>query len=78
MRPDQASSDLSLIAAQRALEMAKLTPDDIDQIIVATTTPDRYLPSCANFRYNEIVNGRYHNTTEDGWVSTDKAGPGWC
>jgi len=46
-RPDQASSDLSLIAAQRALEMARLTPDDIDQIIVATTTPDRYLPSCA-------------------------------
>src|SRR5512143_2094100 len=45
--PDQASSDLGLIAAQRALEMAGLGPEDVDQIIVATTTPDRFLPSCA-------------------------------
>ncbi len=45
--PEQASSDLAVIAAHRALEMAKLTADDIDQIIVATTTPDRFLPSCA-------------------------------
>lgn len=44
---DQASSDLSVIAAERALEMARLSPDDIDQIIVATTTPDRVLPSCS-------------------------------
>jgi len=44
--PDQASSDLSLIAAQRALEMAGVTADEVDQILVATTTPDRYLPSC--------------------------------
>ena len=45
--PEQASSDLSLIAAQRALAMAGLEATDIDQIIVATTTPDRILPSCA-------------------------------
>src|SRR5437867_8663697 len=45
--PDQASSDLSLIAAQRALESAGLKAEDVDQIILATTTPDRYLPSCA-------------------------------
>jgi 3-oxoacyl-[acyl-carrier-protein] synthase-3 len=45
--PSQASSDLALIASQRALEMARLGPGDIDQIIVATTTPDRFLPSCA-------------------------------
>jgi len=45
--PDQASSDLGLIAAQRALEMAGLGPEDVDQLIVATTTPDRFLPSCA-------------------------------
>lgn len=44
--PDQASSDLALIACQRALEMAKLEPTDVDQIILATTTPDRILPSC--------------------------------
>ena len=45
--PDQASSDLALVAAQRALEMAGLGPEDVDQLIVATTTPDRFLPSCA-------------------------------
>jgi 3-oxoacyl-(acyl-carrier-protein) synthase III len=45
--PDQASSDLALEACKRALEMARLTAQDVDQIILATTTPDRYLPSCA-------------------------------
>ena len=45
--PDQVSSDLAVIAAQRALEMANLKPGDIDQIVLATTTPDRLLPSCA-------------------------------
>jgi 3-oxoacyl-[acyl-carrier-protein] synthase-3 len=45
--PDQASSDLALIAARRALEMAGLEASDLDQIILATTTPDRILPSCA-------------------------------
>jgi 3-oxoacyl-[acyl-carrier-protein] synthase-3 len=45
--PDQASSDLGLIAARRALDMAGLAPEDLDQILVATTTPDRFLPSCA-------------------------------
>lgn len=45
--PEQASSDLALIASQRALEAAGLRPDEVDYIIVATTTPDRILPSCA-------------------------------
>jgi len=45
--PEQASSDLALTASERALEAAGLGPLDIDQIIVATTTPDRILPSCA-------------------------------
>jgi len=34
------SSDLGVKAAQKALEAAKLTPDDIDLIILATSTPD--------------------------------------
>ena len=44
---DEASSDLAAAASLRALEMAGITAADIDQIIVATTTPDRLLPSCA-------------------------------
>ena len=34
------SSDLAVTAAQNALQMAKLAPDDIDLIILATSTPD--------------------------------------
>ncbi len=44
---DEASSDFASAAGLRALEMAGLTALDVDQIIVATTTPDRFLPSCA-------------------------------
>lgn len=45
--PEQASSDLAFEASKRALEMAGLKAEDLDQIILATTTPDRFLPSCA-------------------------------
>jgi 3-oxoacyl-[acyl-carrier-protein] synthase-3 len=47
--PEQASSDLGVIAARRALEMAGMKPDDIDLIIVASSTPDFYgsFPSTA-------------------------------
>ena len=44
---DQASSDLAAIASQRALAMAGIAASEVDQIVLATTTPDRYLPSCA-------------------------------
>jgi 3-oxoacyl-[acyl-carrier-protein] synthase-3 len=37
---DVPSSDLAVAAAQRALEMAGLTANDIDLIILATSTPD--------------------------------------
>ncbi len=42
---DQASSDLGLIAAQRALDDAGLTPKDLGLILVPTVTPDRCFPS---------------------------------
>jgi 3-oxoacyl-[acyl-carrier-protein] synthase-3 len=45
--PEQASSDLALIACQRALEMANVDAASVDHIVLATTTPDRILPSCA-------------------------------
>ncbi len=45
--PGEQTSDLALIAAQRALAAAKLAPDAVDMIIVATTTPDMVFPSTA-------------------------------
>jgi 3-oxoacyl-[acyl-carrier-protein] synthase-3 len=45
--PDQAASDLAFQAAQRALAMAGIDATELDHIILATTTPDRLLPSCA-------------------------------
>jgi 3-oxoacyl-[acyl-carrier-protein] synthase-3 len=43
----QAATDLALIAARNALEMAGVSALDLDKIIVATLTPDTYLPSAA-------------------------------
>ncbi len=44
---DEATSDLALKASRRALEMAGLTPADLDMIIVGTITADMRLPACA-------------------------------
>jgi len=43
----QTTCDLAEIAAGAAMEAAGIGPDDIDLIIVATTTPDRVFPSTA-------------------------------
>ena len=45
--PAQASSDLALPAAEAAMQAAGITPDSIDLIIVATSTPDFVFPSTA-------------------------------
>ncbi|MBI3344889.1 MAG: ketoacyl-ACP synthase III [Gammaproteobacteria bacterium] len=45
--PGENTCDLAEQAARRAIEAARLTPADIDLIIVATTTPDRIFPSTA-------------------------------
>ena len=44
---DEATSDLAFKAAQKALEDAGMTPDEIDLIVVATISPDMYTPSTA-------------------------------
>jgi 3-oxoacyl-[acyl-carrier-protein] synthase-3 len=46
---DEHSSDLAAAAARKALEMAGLNPDQIDLVIVASSTPDFYgsFPSTA-------------------------------
>lgn len=46
---DQATSDLCVIAAQRALEDANLKVEDIDMILVGTVTGDHQMPSTACF-----------------------------
>ncbi len=53
------SSDLALIAAQRAITAAGLEPNDIDLLIVATSTPDMVFPStaCILQRKLGITNG---------------------
>jgi 3-oxoacyl-[acyl-carrier-protein] synthase-3 len=43
----QASSDLALEASRRALEAAGMKPEQIDLIVVATSTPDYVFPSTA-------------------------------
>ncbi|MBE3576457.1 MAG: ketoacyl-ACP synthase III [Limnochordales bacterium] len=45
--PATASSDLAVQAAEAALESARLTPNDLDLIVVATSTPDYRMPSTA-------------------------------
>jgi 3-oxoacyl-[acyl-carrier-protein] synthase-3 len=45
--PGEAVTDLALPAARAALEMAGISPLDVDKIIVATVTPDRILPSAS-------------------------------
>ena len=44
---DQPVSDLAVEAARRALAAAGRTPDDVDLIIVGTTTPDLTFPAVA-------------------------------
>ncbi len=41
------TSDMAVNAALKAIEVAQIAPNDIDLIIVATTTPDRTFPSTA-------------------------------
>ena len=45
--PSQAASDLGLVAAQRALARAGVSPEEVDLIIVSTSTPDMQFPSTA-------------------------------
>jgi len=54
--PDEKASDLAVKAAMRALEAAGLAPNEIDLIIVATSTPDFYgnFPSTACIVQNKL------------------------
>ncbi|MFM2059630.1 MAG: hypothetical protein RLY71_4015 [Pseudomonadota bacterium] len=57
--PDVKASDLGTEAARHAIEAAGLAPQDIDLLIVATSTPDMVFPSTATIvqRKLGITNG---------------------
>jgi len=57
---DEFTSDLAAQAARAALEVAGLAPDDIDLLLVATTTPDLVFPSTACIVQSKLgmTNGR--------------------
>lgn len=46
-RPDETTTDLALVATQRALQKAGLQASEIEAIIFATVTPDQTMPSAA-------------------------------
>jgi len=50
----ETTSSLSVLASRRALEMAGLTPRDLDLIICSTISPDMPLPSTASFIQGEL------------------------
>ncbi len=52
----QTSSDLGLIAAERAMDMAGVSADQLDLIIVATSTPDFVFPSTACLLQSKLGN----------------------
>ena len=54
--PDQTTSDLATNAANAALAMAGLTGNDVDAIIVATSTSDLTFPSAATMVQAKIGN----------------------
>lgn len=45
--PGQTACDLAELATRRAIDAAGISPQEIDLIVVATTTPDRVFPSTA-------------------------------
>lgn len=53
-REDEFTSDMGLKAAKKALEAARLQPDAIDMILVATLTPDYAFPSTACLIQNQL------------------------
>ena len=54
--PGTTSSELGLLAAQRALEMAGVPGSELDLIIVATSTPDFIFPSTACLIQGQLGN----------------------
>ena len=53
---DETTCDLAYQASLKALEMANVNAEDLDLIIVATTTPDKIFPSTATILQHKLGN----------------------
>ena len=60
---DEVTSDLALHAAKRALDSARISPAEIDLIIIATTTPDLTFPATAAIVQQKL--GMHHGAAFD-------------
>jgi 3-oxoacyl-[acyl-carrier-protein] synthase-3 len=69
--PHEASSDYAIRAARQAMEMAGVTADQIDLIIVGTVTPDMPFPSTACIVQDAI------GATKAAAFDISAACPGW-
>jgi 3-oxoacyl-[acyl-carrier-protein] synthase-3 len=56
--PEEATSDMSLQASLRALEMARVAPEELELIVVGTITPDYPFPSAATVIQGKLRNKR--------------------
>jgi 3-oxoacyl-[acyl-carrier-protein] synthase-3 len=52
--PGETCSTMSVAAARKALAVAELQPDDVDLIIVATSTPDYLVPAVASMVQDQL------------------------
>jgi 3-oxoacyl-[acyl-carrier-protein] synthase-3 len=70
--PETCTSDLAVLACQQAIEDAGLTPDDIDMLILATSSPDVPLSSTAGITQHKLGCSRSAafdiNAVCAGWV----------
>ncbi len=60
---EERTSDLAVHAAKRALDNAGISPDEIDLIVVATTTPDLTFPATAAIVQQKL--GMHHGAAFD-------------
>ena len=85
--PDELTSDLAFEAAKNAINNAKINANEIDLIIVATTTPDKIFPSvacnvqtklgiknCPAFDIQDVCSGFiYALSVADNFIKTNSA-----
>ena len=48
------TSDLGVRAARKAMEDAKVSPEEIDYVVFATMTPDYYFPGCGSLLQSKL------------------------